>query len=245
MVVVDFFDHDPPAGTALQATANVIGHALFLLVNVLNIAFLLIVQWLILGRLQRSNVLKLTLLGCFFQACSCTSSVIRWNIGDPSGPLGIVSCLSGIAAHIPIDIAFIYVFFNRGYATALLKGSVFFIIVGTSLLVLTYVKFETDSFKYLTGYHPISVLWHVVAAFKLRSAYKNGVVSISESIISADSMSKLLLVVPLLDIVAFLLNAVAPPALAQPLTGVMYMNAVLLLVYVGRMDFIEQYRTLP
>merc|ERR1711935_1009498 len=137
-------------------------------------------------------------------------------------------------------------FFYKGYATALARGSVIFIIVGISLVAVTYVNWDVDDtpFKYLKMYHLVSVTWRLVTEFRLLSAFKNGVVSISESIISADSMSKLLLVVPLLDIVAFLLNAVAPPALAQPLTGVMYMNAVLLLVYVGRMDFIEQYRTL-
>jgi len=247
MVLVDFLDREPLVGSVEEATGKVIGHSLFCLINVLNVSFLLIVQWIILGRLQRSNVLKLTLLGCFCQVISCFFSVIKWNIGDPLGPLGMVACFAGIAGHIPIDIAFIYAFFYKGYATALARGSVFFIIVGISLVTVTYVNWDVDDtpFKYLKMYHLVSVIWRLVTEFRLLSAFKNGDVSLSESIISADSMSKLLLVVPVLDIAAVLCNVLGSAVFKIPATGIGFMNAVLLFVYVGKMDHIEKYRALP
>jgi len=247
--LVDFLDREPLVGSVEEATGKVIGHSLFLLINVLNVSFLLIVQWLILGRLHRSNVLKLTLLGCFCQVISCIFSIIKWNIGDPIGPLGVAGTFAGIAAHIPIDIAFIYAFFYKGYSTALVRGSVFFIIVGISLVTVTYVNWDVGvgetPFKYLKMYHLVSVTWRLVTEFRLLSAFKNGDVSISESIISADSMSKLLLVVPVLDIASVLCNALGSAVFKLPAIGIGFMSAVLLFVYVGKMDHIEKYRALP
>jgi len=244
-VIVEFFEN-PPDGSEFQATGYVVAHSLFLLYNVLNVAFLLIVQWFALGRLQRSNVLKLTFLGCFLQQFSCISSVTRWNIGDPVGIFGIFSASFGIAAKVPLDIAYIYVYFNKGYRKALLKGSVFFIILGISLLVATLVNWETDHFEYLTMDTVASTIWHIVAVLKCRTAFMNGDISIRESIITADSMSKLLLVVPLLDVFSLLFHILgAPDFFGVASAGIPFTSGVLLFVYLGRMDFMGEYRSLP
>lgn len=243
--IVNFFSKDDPEGSDTYVAAFVMGHSLFLLFNIINASFLVLVQWFALGQLNRGNtLLKLTFAGCFLQQFSCISSVSRWNTGDPYGALyGIPSAVFGILAHVPCDMAYLYLWFHRREQHLYVRcGCGSLLVLGVVLAGLTIVKWDETAkgFAFLIMYGMVSTVWHIAAVLRFRSSHANGKVRISESIASHDSIQKILALAILLDFGAVLIEGMGAPVFSNGAPGIHYSATILVMVYASRMDSLSE-----
>jgi len=225
-----------------EAAAMVVAHSLFLLFNVINVSYLVLVQWFALGNLKGSSVLKLTLAGCFLQQLSCIPSIIRWNTEDPYGIWGYPSACFSAFSRVPIDIAMLYVCFNKDYKSALKKGTVVWVLFGTVLAVLTIKNWDgtSKSFSIVKLYGPIDVLYRLVSAWRLRSAHDKGHVSNSDPNVSPDQMGNIIVLYMILEFTTLIVEAgVVGTLLKISASGIHFSAALLLMLYVNKMDFMN------
>jgi len=237
--IVNFFSTDAEGSDLLRA-GMLIGHAFFLLFNVINVSYLALVQWYALRQLNKSTLLQLALAGCFLQQFSCIASVARWNEGDPhSAHFGMPSAIFGILSHAPCDMAYLFLWFHRTEQQTLIKiGCAFFALLNAVLVTVTYTKWDYSgsSFKYLIMYGLTSTLWHIVAVWRFRGEHNDGKVRISESTASSSSISRILLLAIFMDFFALCLEAKAPPAFGNGAPGLHYSSTILVMVFASGMD---------
>lgn len=232
--IVNFFSKDT------SQAANLIGHSLFLLFNTINVSYLVLVQWFALKQLHKSTLLQLALAGCFLQGISCTSSVARWNVGDPtSAHFGIPSAIFGILGQTLCNMAYIALWFHRTEQQTLkMLGWTFFSVLGGALAVITYVKWDYTgaSFMYLILYGLSSSIWHIVSVWRFRGEHKDGKVSISESTASSSSISRILAVAIFLEALALCLEKFTTSVFPYIGSGIHYSSTVLVMVYASGID---------
>jgi len=237
MAIVSFFSDDEE-GTSQFLAANMIGHSLFLLFNVINATYLILVQGFGLGRLQKDTLLKLTLAGCLLQHGSCIASITRWNLGTPhAAQYGIPSAVFGIVAHVPCDMVYFFLAFHRAGQAGIVKaGCAALTVLGVLLSVLTYTNWDdsTESFKYLLMYGPISTLWHIFAVWKHRSDRAKGEVDGVMAGPEEDSVSKILLTAILIDVVAIGLEGGAPKVFSNGAPGMHFCATLLVAIFAGK-----------
>jgi len=225
-----------------QAAVMVVGHSIFLLFNVINVAYLVLVQWFALGKLKGSSVLKLMLAGCLLQQFSCIPSIVRWNTQDPYGIWGYPSACFSVFSRVPIDIAMLYVCFNKDYKSVLKTGTIIWVLFGIILAVLSIKNWDgtSKSFSVAMMYGPIDSLYRLVSAWRLRNAHGEGHVSNSDPTVSPQQMGNIIILYMILEGVTFIVEAGVVGTLFKiAVSGVHFSAALLLMLYVDKMDFIS------
>ena len=242
MPILNFFTHkdDYPYGTDDRNVVFLIGHLGFWFFNFLNVSYLILFEWFAFGRLRKNRLSQLSLLASFTQMISCCSSIYRYNTNDEYGFWGHFSTIVGLIAYTVFNIAFIYLCFHRNDPKFIGIGGAFCAVVGIACFVLGYIKWEEAPFVYFRIFIGVSTVWHIVAMNIGLNAHRNGVIQIDASIISSDNMNNTFVVCILLDVVALIIALTGLPVFTYALTGMTFTSMTILMVFVGRMDFMQQ-----
>ena len=241
MQIFNFFAHKDyyPYGTENRNILFMFSHFGFLFFNLLNVSYLVLFEGVIFGRLQKNYLSKLSFFAAFTQLISCLSSMHRYNNNDEFGFWGHFSTVVGLLAYTPFNIAFIYLCFNRNYPKFVGIGSAAWVVVEIYCFVHGYIKWEEEPFMYFRLFIGISTVWHVVAMIIGYRAHKRGEILIDESIISHEDMNKVFGLCIFLEVVALMIAPTGLPILAYPATGMTFTAMTILMVFVGRMNFMQ------
>jgi len=239
--ILNFLTHksDYPEGNEFRNTAYMIGHCGFWLVNFLNCSFLILFEGFAFGRLQKNYLSKLSLIACFTQTLSCLSSIYRYNINEELGVWGIFGTGAGLLAFTPFNITYLYlIFYNNkkfvGYGIAV------WLIVGAACFAITLMNWTEKDFTYFRWYTAASTMYHIVAMIIGLMAHKKGDINIDASIISHANMNKVFGVCIVLELSSLMLASQGYPILTYPGTGFTYTVMTVLMIFVGRMDFMQK-----
>ena len=243
MPIVNFLTDKNIEASDLRNSAFLIGHCGFFLFNFLNVLYLILFEGIAFGRLRQNFLSKLSLLACFTQILSCITSIHRYNINEEFGPYGLAGTGLGILAFTPFNIAYLYLFFNnrnnhrRRFIGA---GIAFWIVIGIACFAMTYINWPEEAFKYFQPYVVLSSVWHIVSNIRGLRAHQKGEIRIDESIISHHVMNKVFGVCIFLEIVTSVCAAMGLPVLTYPATGMTFTICVIVMVYAGRMDSMNE-----
>ena len=246
MPILNFLTHkdDYPEGNAFRNTAFMIGHCAFWLLNFLNCSYLILFEGFAFGRLQKNYLSKLSLLACFTQTISCLSSIHRYNINDEYGFWGIFGTGAGLLAFTPFNISYLYLLFNRNKYYAKTNfvgiGIAFWFIVGIACFCLTCINWEDAHFDYFRLYIGASTVYHTVAMIIGYRAHNRGDIQIDASIISHSNMNKVFGVCIVVELLSLMIATRGFPVFIYPGTGLTYTVMTIMMVFVGRMDFMQQ-----
>lgn len=230
--IVEFFSN--------SNTAFLIAHCGFALFNVVNVSFLILFAWIAFGRFRQNFLLKLSFVACSIQIISCISSIHRYNIRDPHGFWGLFGAAAGMIAFVPWNIAYLYLCFNTNHRRFIRAGSVLFILIAMVDFIPLYILFDKVQFLPFQIYCAMSFLWQVVAMGFGYRAHRRKEIRIDASILSYEAMNKTFAVCIFLHILGMSLTYTRNAILYNPATGLLYTNFVILMVFVGRMDFMNQ-----
>jgi len=241
MPILNFLTHkdDYPYGTDNRNIVFLIGHFGFWFFNFLNVSYLILFEGFAFGRLHKNYLSKLSLLAAFTQMISCCSSIHRYNTNDEYGFWGHFSTVAGLLAYTSFNIAFIYLCFNRNYPKFVGIGSAFWVVMDIACFVLGYIKWEEAPFVYFRIFIGVSTVWHIIAMISGYRAHKRGDIQIDASIISPGDLNKLFGVCIFLDVVALMIAPTGLPVFTYAVTGMTFTVMTILMVFVGRMDFMQ------
>ena len=224
-------------------TAYMISHCGFWLFNALNCSYLIVFEWFVFQRLPKNYLSKLALLACFIQSLSCISSIHRYNINDPYGLYAHVGVVTGLLALVFMNMGFFYLHFKGQH---ILTGWMIMTILPIIDCVFSFVYWgQVEYFFYFKSYFGLSMVYQLVVIITANIHHKNGAIAISDSILSSETMSKVLVANLGLHIVAFAMQATGIPIFKYPGTGLAFMNFNILMLYAGRMDFMTDYSPVP
>jgi len=237
--------YDLKLGSDRRAINFMASHFGFFMINALNVSYLLFIEGYALrniGRGAGKNFLHLLcLIGCFFQMCSCITSMTRYNMNDEFSSFwangGTIFSNMGFAfCNIAVSVVWFANSDNR--KRNWLITAIVFIVAHNVNSVLSYKSWDE---KHFVTFRPAviasAVYQTIVIGFTLYSINK-GSISVKPSVASKDQFARLCQVLIAINILALacsgLLNM---PMFIYPETGWIYATCVVFCKLLGQMDF--------
>jgi len=222
-----------------------LSHFGFLLFNVMNVAYLLLIEGYALGKLQTNVLSKIALVGCACQVLSCITSIHRFNINDEYGrPIGIESAFFGLLAYFFMNSAVTHLYLH-GFSNRLTLWK-----IGTvAWFALSLFAFVMGRNNWDDSDQPFRYFRYIVASSKIFWAggvgytsysLKKGTINIDpSSIMSTDSMVKVFNVLTCGTALSFAMMTFLGPIFTYPPTGLCYTCIVIAMKFGGEMDFMK------
>jgi len=191
MVIADFFGKvDLPDGTMERFMNQIVCHVFLITLALVNVVYLVFIEGLGKGALQKSFLQQLALFGALMQIGSCGNSITRYNIQDEYNPL--ISNLGagfGLAAGCFNNIAVASILFH-GCDNRKMKWGIFStFLIGLSLFLI-YMEVTTFDDTHFFYFRVLNMQSTPFAAFCLlytSRALNKGTVKIDSAIISKEA----------------------------------------------------------
>jgi len=231
-LIVDFLSKSYPA--------YMIGHAGFLMFNILNSAYLLIFEFFAFGRINRVSgvCLSSTLLQCG----SCITSVIRYNIGEPHSYWGLAGATFGIWATMGYYTNYSYLAFHGGDAQKASNIGLGFSIVAGAVITYTTVQiwdFTAKGFSAFVPYAGISNLYALISLIIGSRAHKAGKLQCDPSFVSPDTMANVFTALIFLQITALAGGATGLPIFSFPGTGLTFTVMTITSIFIPKLESVK------
>jgi len=238
--VVDFLSK------VYNAPPNVLGHFGFLVFNITNVLYLVLIQGYVFGRLQRDTLLKLALVGCLVQAISCSASISTFNEVN-SISANLIAGVCGIIAHASMDIAHVFLFFRREHGKFIKFGTGCIVVVAIYYMIGLNVhlsdiangKGASAGGMAPTDFFIASTIWQLVAVIKFRFDFSKKEIQYEDnsSRMPRETFLKLLTVIVVLEVISIAFEMSGIWVLAFAFSGFQYSLSVSIMIYVGTLDF--------
>lgn len=207
--------------------------------NVINVSYLIFFEGYVFGGLKTNLLTRLALISCVFQLYSCVTSIRRYNIGDEYDVDGKVGVATGLIAFSFSNIAYLYVALNKKATTKVVCAFSFFLLLLSCAIMYFMLQQWVDVprppfFKMYVGG---SAIFHAICNLCCLSAHKKSEIKIVSSIITYDQMNRLLGTCVFLELLAASAVISKLPILIYPGTGSTFSIMVIVMTFVGKMDF--------
>jgi len=236
--VVDFLSR------VYNAPPNVLGHFGFLVFNITNVLYLVLIQGYVFGRLQRDTLLKLALVGCLVQAISCSASIYTFNEAISAD---LLAGVCGIIAHASMNIAHVFVFFHREhrkfvkFGTGCIVVIAIYYMIGLNVHLSDLANGKGASARGMapTDFFIASTIWQLVAIAKFRFDFTKEEIQYEDdgSRMPRETFMKLLTVIVVLEVISIAFEMSEIWVLAFSFSGFQYSLSVSVMIYVGTLDF--------
>lgn len=145
--------------------------------------------------------------------------------------------LTGVPAYVFMNIPYLYLIFPRS-SKALYFGHIFWVGLGIITAALSYATWEENKFGVFRKIIGLSDVSQPIILIILLLRLKSGANSIDTSIISKDNMIRMVRVMAVFSPLALLTKLITKmPVFQYPLSGASFSVTVLLMSFMGRMDF--------
>jgi len=229
-----------------DAPPNVLGHFGFLVLNITNVLYLVLIQGYVFGRLQRDPLLKLALIGCLVQVISCSASIYTFNEVN-SISANLIAGVCGIIAHASMDVAHVFVFFHRDHGKFIKFGTgcivviATYYIIGLNIHLKDFADGKGANARGMTpdGFFIGSTIWQLLAVIKFRFDFTKKEIQYetNSTRMSRETFIKLFTVIVLLEVISIAFEMSEIWVLAFSFSGFQYSLSVSVMIYIGTLDF--------
>lgn len=241
-----WYEDESPPGTMTRNVPFLLGHSGFLLFNLINVFYVLVVHGYVLRRLQKNFLMKMALVACTVQVFSCLCSIHRYNINDEFGLWAHYSNAFGLTAFAILNCIILHVFLNANRHNYFHKLKVGYVTVGATLWIalamaawtVGRIHWETEDFKFFRIYISLSTAHQLFSYILVLRAFSKGTVGLPQDFpVSNQMVQRVLLSAIFLVLLAIGGAASAMPVFQYPATGLTYTVMVMVVSFVGEMDF--------
>eukprot|EP01084_Bolivina_argentea_P274787 468472_1 len=221
--------------------AYLVGHIIFFLCNFVSQLYLILYEWIIHNNLKNNLLTKVSFCAAFFQSISCIASIIRFNNSDPFGTIGVYGGLFGLLGFLFLNISFIITCFSiyntKKYISPL---CIVCTILDIILCILFYFDYsQNNEFRILTIFFLVTILFGLITYIIMY--IKKQQISINEDILTNNGMQKLILISIIVLIIATIMTVTPLPIVRLSGSGLVYVNNMIFMKYVSKMNFEEQF----
>lgn len=192
MVIADFFGKvNLPDGTMERFMNQIVCHIFLLTLSMVNAIYLIFIEFLGKGNLQKNFLQQLALGGALMQMGSCGNSIHRYNIEDEYNfVIANAGAFFGLASGCFNNIAVGVILFHNCEKRKLKWGifSTALILLSIFLLFMEMTTFADTGFFYFRVLNMQNVPIAGFCFWYTSRALSKGTVSIDESIISKESL---------------------------------------------------------
>lgn len=243
MPIVNFLTtKHAPEGSEERNAVFLCAHIGFFFFNLVNVGYILFYQGYAYGKLRTNRLMPIAIAACATQALSCSTSIHRYNINDEYGPFALYGTALGLFAALFMNINYLFILFNKTVtAKKIGVGTILWMLLFVPCMALSLRDWETKRFAYFQVAIAASTAYSIICIYFGMVAHKNGDIRIDSSILSYDQMNNLFRVSILLTTLVLVCGGLfAYPMLLYPGTGLTYSVMVILVSYVGQMDFMTE-----
>lgn len=251
-----WYEDETPPGTMLRNVPFLLGHSGFLMFNLINIFYILVFHGYVLRRLKNNFLMKMALLACIVQVFSCLCSIHRYNINDEFGLWAHYSNAFGLSAFAILNFIILHIFLNAnrnkyfhfnpfdmelfeklkvGYVTV---GATIWTALAMAAWTIGRINWEMEDFKFFRIYISLSTAHQLLSYILVLRAVHKGKVGLPEDFpVSNEILKRVLISAIGLVLLAIGGASTAMPVFQYPATGLTYTVMVIVVSFVGEMDF--------
>mmetsp|Transcript_23877 Transcript_23877/g.36349 ORF Transcript_23877/g.36349 Transcript_23877/m.36349 type:complete len:264 (-) Transcript_23877:140-931(-) len=219
----------------IKFTTYLVGHCGYWMMNALNISTLLLIEGYAFGRLQKSFLSKVSLFACCTQICSCTISIMRYNMMEERGSLAPHGTMFSAVAFTAMNISYLF----------LMSTSRRFVQIGSAICILvgafvTYLSYTINPFVFVQYFVATSQIFSIVGIILGSRKFEAGIININ--VVSRDSMSKIFKLCIFLNAFSFAVNFLRMP-LFYVFLGLSFSSCAITMAFVGTSDYMSNFKS--
>jgi len=238
---------ETPLHSPMRMNLFVIAHVGFFLFNFINVFAILFIHGYIFKRLWHNHLMHTALCACACQMLSCWCSIYRYNHCEEFGTAARASVWTGLVAYIFMNYTMAHIFCNRqlnkNVNCVILVWFWFLSAIACGITGDFYWK--KYDFRFFRYYILGSTIFQLISYISVLWSFSKKDIRISRNsplkVWVTDALMKRMLHVAIVTIVLTMGYAYSlRPILQYPGTGITFSVMVLVVTFVGEMDFMEE-----